>query len=56
MLSFEFNTAFLDATMICLDKKLFEGDSIFNFAFGDPAKFELDKWASKTHLREYSAD
>ena len=51
LLSFEFNTAFLQATFRCLDYKLFSDDSLFNFAFGDPSVFALSKWVGREDLK-----
>ena len=51
LLSFEFNTAFLEATFRCLDYKLFCDDSLFNFAFGDPSAFALSQWVGRDELK-----
>jgi FkbM family methyltransferase len=51
LLSFEFNTAFLDATMRCLDKKVFAPGSVFNFVVGQPDRFEMEQWISKDELK-----
>jgi FkbM family methyltransferase len=50
LVSFEFNSAYLPAAMRCLDKKVFGSSSVFNFAMGDPAHFELDTWVNKERL------
>jgi FkbM family methyltransferase len=52
LLSFEFNMAFLDAAMNCLEKPIFQTGSLFNFALGDPVRFELDHWSNKSQLKE----
>lgn len=51
LLSFEFNTAFLEATFRCLDNKLFSDASRFNFAFGDPDAFVLPQWVGRDELK-----
>jgi len=51
LLSFEFNTAFLDATMRCLEKKVFGPESTFNFIVGQPVRFEREQWISKDQLK-----
>jgi FkbM family methyltransferase len=52
LLSFECNTAYLEATMRCLDKKCFDCESVFNFAMGDPGGFELENWVGKQTLKQ----
>jgi hypothetical protein len=49
MLSFEFNSKYLDAGMRCLRKTVFRG-SRFNFAFEDPVRFELSGWVTAEEL------
>ena len=51
LLSFEFNLAYLDAAMRCLDKKCVGSDSVFNYAWGDPTSFEFKEWVGKEQLR-----
>ena len=51
LLSFEFNAAYLDAAMRCLNKNLFVGSSVFNFMLGDPVRFELDRWVPVEELK-----
>ena len=50
--SFEFNLAYLDAAMRCLEKPVFGRLSEFNFTFGDPVRFELAEWVGKEELKE----
>jgi FkbM family methyltransferase len=50
LLSFEFNAAYSDAAMRCLNKNLFVGSSVFNFTLGDPVRFELNRWVSAVEL------
>lgn len=50
MLSFEFNLAYLDAALRCLDKPVFANDTFFNYAMGDPTSFELKNWVGKEEL------
>jgi FkbM family methyltransferase len=52
LLSFEFNRALPDATDRCLELGIFASGSVFNFAMGDPVKFELPEWVGKNELRE----
>jgi FkbM family methyltransferase len=52
LLSFEFNTAYLDATLRCLRKELFLTTSLFNFAMGDPVSFELSTWVRADELAQ----
>jgi FkbM family methyltransferase len=52
LISFEFNAAFLSAAMRCLQKPLFSASSRFNFAMGDPVRFELETWVGKQTLQE----
>jgi FkbM family methyltransferase len=51
LLSFEFNLAYLDAALRCLDKKCIVSDSVCNYALGDPTSFELTEWVGKDQLR-----
>jgi FkbM family methyltransferase len=51
LLSFEFNLAYLDAALRCLDKKFIARDSVFNYAMGDPSSFELKEWVGKDQLK-----
>jgi hypothetical protein len=50
LLSFEFNAACRDATIRCLEKRVFSPESVLNFTLGDPIRFELSTWASKDEL------
>lgn len=52
LLSFEFNTAFLDAALRCADHKLFSDTSVFNFALGDPSAFALPHWVAREELKD----
>jgi FkbM family methyltransferase len=52
LLSFEFNTAYLESAIRCLDKKCFDRESVFNLAIGDPSGFELEKWIDKQELKQ----
>ena len=52
LLSFEFNTAYLEAAIRCLDKKCFDRGSVFNLAVGDPSGFELEKWIGRQELKQ----
>jgi FkbM family methyltransferase len=52
LLSFEFNAAFLPATMRCLDMGVFDAGSSFNFALGDPSRFELETWVGREDLKD----
>jgi FkbM family methyltransferase len=52
LLSFEFNMAYLEAAFRCLDRELFAGKSQFNFAMGDPVRFELATWITTEQLKE----
>jgi FkbM family methyltransferase len=52
LLSFEFNSLYLDATFRCLDKGLFNIGSTFNFAIGDPVRFELGNWVGREQLKK----
>ncbi len=51
LLSFEFNTAYLEPAIRCVDKQLFTSESVFNFVFGDPVGFELSSWVGKEQLK-----
>jgi FkbM family methyltransferase len=52
LVSFEFNAAFLPATLRCLDMSVFGAGSSFNFALGDPSRFELDTWVGREELKD----
>jgi FkbM family methyltransferase len=52
LVSFEFNAAFLPATLRCLDMPVFGAGSSFNFAFGDPSRFELETWVGRGELKD----
>jgi len=52
LMSFEFNAAFLEVGLRCLDRPLFESGTVFNFAIGDPSGFELDGWVGPERLKE----
>jgi len=51
LVSFEFNTAFLEATFRCLDYELFSAESLYNLAFGDPSEFALPQWVGREDLK-----
>jgi FkbM family methyltransferase len=50
LLSFEFNTNFLDAAFRCVRQLPNVANSSFNFAIGEPFKFELDEWVDASRL------
>lgn len=50
LLSFEFNTAYMNATLACLDKELFASKSLFNFSIGEPARLELTNWVTREQI------
>jgi len=50
LLSFEFNTTFLDTTLRTLDNKIFDQAS-FNYTLIDPVKFELESWVNRDALK-----
>lgn len=50
ILSFEFNTNFIDAAIRCLKSVGSGDDRSFNFVIGEPIKFELDKWVDPNQL------
>ena len=52
LLSFEFNTNYLDTTFRCLDRLLHLSGCRFNFVIGEPHRLELDHWAEAGELRE----
>jgi FkbM family methyltransferase len=52
LISFEFNAAFLSATMRCLHSGVLSSDSLFNFAMGDPSRFELESWVQRQDLEK----
>ena len=51
LLSFEFNTNFLDAATRCLQTLGSSSDCSFNFVIGEPLKFELKDWVGMDQLR-----
>jgi FkbM family methyltransferase len=51
LLSFEFNAACPEVITRCLDKSVFGTESVFNFAWGDPTRFELAGWVSREELK-----
>jgi FkbM family methyltransferase len=53
LLSFEFNSLYLDAALRCLDKNVFHEKSVFNFAMWDPVRLELPQWVGKEQLKEH---
>ncbi|MGA2484299.1 MAG: FkbM family methyltransferase [Candidatus Acidiferrales bacterium] len=50
LLSFEFNRAYFDTAICCLEKKLLDR-SLFNFTVVDPIRFELPEWVGREALR-----
>lgn len=50
LLSFEFNTNFLDATSRCLELLGRLGDWKFNYVVGEPHNFELSDWVNAEQL------
>jgi hypothetical protein len=52
LVSFEYNRAYPEATMGCLDKPVFGDRSVFNVALGDPVAFELSTWVGKNQFKE----
>jgi len=50
VLSFEFNTNFLDAATRCLRSVGSTEDCSFNFVIGEPLKFELNEWVDVNEL------
>jgi FkbM family methyltransferase len=50
ILSFEFNTNFLDAAIRCLRSLGNVGECSFNFVIGEPLKFELEEWVDVNQL------
>ena len=50
LLSFEFNTTFLEPALRALDNRIFDRAS-FNYTLIDPVKFELATWVSRDELR-----
>jgi FkbM family methyltransferase len=50
ILSFEFNTYFLDAAIRCLRSLGSAEDRSFNFVIGEPLKFELKDWVDANEL------
>ncbi len=51
LLSFEFNTIDLTSTFRCLDMDLLKG-ALFNYALGDPHRFELSCWVEAAFLKK----
>lgn len=51
ILSFEFNTGFLDAAFRCLQKLPHLSDSAFNFVIGEPFRLELEGWVDDGEIR-----
>jgi hypothetical protein len=51
LLSFEFNTLFLDACLRALDNTIFD-DATFNYTLIDPVKFELQEWVGRNELKK----
>jgi FkbM family methyltransferase len=51
LLSFEFNTNYLDSAMRCLQKAAIAEGSTFNFVIGEPYRFELNTWTDLNALR-----
>jgi FkbM family methyltransferase len=52
LLSFEFNTNFLNAAFRCLDRMPRPSGCRFNFVIGEPFRLELDEWVEAGELRE----
>lgn len=52
LLSFEFNTAFLDAAFRCLEHRVFSSDSVFNVMMEYSSTFSSPQWMEKEQLRE----
>ncbi len=50
LLSFEFNTNFLDAAVRCVRQLKNLTNSRFNFVIGEPFRFELDEWVDSSRL------
>lgn len=50
ILSFEFNTNFLEAAVRCLGKVKNISDCSFDFVVGEPLNFELDEWVDANQL------
>jgi FkbM family methyltransferase len=50
MMSFEFNTSFLDAALRCLHKLECPSQCSFNFVVGEPFEFELREWVGAGEL------
>ena len=51
LLSFEFNTMFLDPALRALDNGIFD-EAIFNYTLVDPVKFELQNWVDREELKK----
>lgn len=52
LLSFEFNTNFLDAAFRCLNRLPRLPGYNFNFVIGEPFRLELDQWVETRAIRE----
>jgi FkbM family methyltransferase len=50
LLSFEFNSVFLDPALRALDNPIFN-EAAFNYTLVDPTKFELQNWISREELK-----
>jgi len=50
LLSFEFNTAYMSATLRCVSKRLFAPESLFNLSVGEPTRLELANWVRKEQI------
>jgi FkbM family methyltransferase len=51
LLSFEFNTMFLDPALRALDNGIFD-ETTFNYTLVDPVKFELQNWVDREELKK----
>jgi FkbM family methyltransferase len=51
LLSFEFNTMFLDPALRALDNSIFN-EATFNYTLVDPVKFELQNWVDREELKK----
>jgi FkbM family methyltransferase len=51
LLSFEFNSMFLEPALGALDSAIFE-EASFNYTLVDPVKFELANWVGRDELRK----
>lgn len=50
LLSFEFNTNFLDTALRCTQSLPAASHCLFNFALGEPQKLELERWVDAEQL------